>query len=113
MLSPLFAHWGIQLTFPMEQLEGRRDVNVQGRRLQLAAYGAWQLSGESDVAECAISADQVLAECKIGKGRALLLADADLLSPDLWQDGGLGGLFGSDSSENMLWLEERLLEMGN
>jgi ABC-type uncharacterized transport system len=113
MLSPLFAHWGIQLTFPMEQLDGQRDVNVQGRRLQLAAYGAWQLSGESDVAECVISADQLLAECKIGNGRALLLADADLLSPDLWQGSGLVGLFGSDSSENMRWLEERLLEMGN
>ena len=113
MLSPLFAHWGVVLTFPMEQLEGQRDVNVQGRQLQLAAYGAWQLSGTSDVAECSISAGQILAECEIGKGRVLLLADADMLSPDLWQDSGLGGLLGSDSSENMFWLEERLLEMGN
>ena len=113
MLSPLFAHWGIELTLPMEQREGQRDIVVQGKRLQLVSHGAWQMNGESDIADCRISSALVFADCKIGAGRALLLADADMLSAALWQGRGLGGLFGFDSSDNMKWLETRLLEMSN
>ena len=38
-------------------------------------------------ARCAISADRLVADCRIGKGRATIVADADFIDP---QDLGEG-----------------------
>ncbi len=111
MLSPLFAHWGLALTLPMDQQDVQKAVEVDEMQLQLAAYGLWQNAGASKVADCKIADPAVLASCDVGKGRAILLADADLLATELWTGTGLGSFLGSDGSANMNWLEERLLDL--
>jgi len=111
LLSPLFTHWGLALTLPMDQQDDQKAVEVDDMQLQLSAYGAWERVGNSNVADCKISEQAVLAECQIGAGKAVLLADADLLAEDLWIGTGLASLIGSDGSANMDWLERRLLSM--
>jgi hypothetical protein len=69
----LLAHWGLRLDAPDERgpvlrREGGYNVlTVSPGRL----FGA-----------CAISSDQLIARCRIGRGRATVMADADLLDVD-------------------------------
>ncbi len=107
MMSPLFDHWGLKLTLPMDQQEEELDVVLNGMRLKLAAAGAWQLVDRKRDSGCVLAEPPVLASCTIGKGRALLLADADMLDPALWT----ASLWGGDSAANIAWLISRLEEM--
>jgi hypothetical protein len=69
----LLAHWGLRLDAPGERgaafrkLGGYRIVSVSPGSL----YGA-----------CGISPDRLLANCSIGKGRAIVVADADFIGAD-------------------------------
>lgn len=82
LLGPLFAHWGLRL----EPEQGRRlavDHVVQdghARRLVLAASGRFAVEGPA----CRRAGRDYLALCRIGNGRALLVADADLVRDELW-----------------------------
>jgi hypothetical protein len=82
LLSPILARWGLQLTFDEDQAEGERTLSYGpvtvpehlGGRLQLVTPGA--------PAKCSLASEGLLAECDIGKGRALIVADAALLEAD-------------------------------
>lgn len=74
LLSPILAHWGLAL----REAEGKREnagmplaVNAPGELSQLP--GAAQL--------CRIEQGGLIAQCRIGKGTALIVADAALLEP--------------------------------
>ena len=73
MDTGLLAHWGLRLDAPEERgaafrkLGGYRIVSVSPGSL----YGA-----------CGISPDRLLANCSIGKGRAIIVADADFIGTD-------------------------------
>jgi hypothetical protein len=85
LLGPLLAHWGLRLDRPAGQdLEVRQ---VDGRKLALAAPGHFSAAGGG----CRLSQEGLLADCRIGKGRALLVADADLLHDSLWTVPGPSG----------------------
>jgi hypothetical protein len=77
LLSPLLTHWGLALEFDEEQLAGDALVPTPGAPLLVDMAGSLALR-EGD-AECSLVAADVLAECTIGKGRAVILADAALL----------------------------------
>lgn len=81
-LGPLLAHWGLRLDGPDDSGLITRDIG--GRRVVMAAPGRFtHMAGE-----CVISLGGLLADCAIGKGRALLFADADLLHDLLWAGPG-------------------------
>lgn len=66
----LLAHWGLRLDAPEER--GPKMSRIGGREVLTASPGA--LHGK-----CDISPDRVVARCKIGKGAATVVADADFL----------------------------------
>ena len=75
--SPMFAdtgllqHWGVRLDAPDQRGAAAR---------RLGSYKVTTLSPGALEGSCNISDDGLLAECRIGKGRATIVADADLLN---------------------------------
>jgi hypothetical protein len=69
----LLAHWGLRLDAPDERGPARRSFG--GYRILTVSPGA--LYGG-----CTISSDRLAADCRIGKGRAVIVADADFVRTD-------------------------------
>ncbi|PSJ38371.1 hypothetical protein [Allosphingosinicella deserti] len=83
LLKPLLDHWGVALDGPQA---GEVVVVDSGRRLVLDRPGRFAATGES----CRVLGSW-RAECRLGAGRATLIADADLLRDDLWAAAGADG----------------------
>jgi hypothetical protein len=69
----LLAHWGLRLD--AAEARGPKPAELGGYEIVTASPGA--LFGG-----CRISGDRFVARCRIGKGKATIIADADLLDPD-------------------------------
>jgi len=70
MDTGLLAHWGLRLDAP----------DAHGFKAEkLGGYDVVTLSPGALFGACDISADRLLARCRIGKGVATIVADADLL----------------------------------
>jgi hypothetical protein len=75
--SPMFAdtgllgHWGLTLETPAQR--GPQDRQIGGFRVATVSPG--ELSGR-----CSIRADKLIADCRVGKGRAIVIGDADWLN---------------------------------
>ena len=67
----LLAHWGLRLDAPDERGPGSRQLG--GHEVLTASPGS--LHGQ-----CEISADRLVARCRVGKGTATIVADADFLA---------------------------------
>ena len=67
----LLAHWGLRLDAP--HARGPRDFTIDGYRATTVSPG--QLFGR-----CDISRDRIVARCRVGRGQATIIADADLLN---------------------------------
>ena len=67
----LLAHWGLRLD-PSDE-PGRQERSVAGREVETVSPGL--LEGG-----CAISKDRLVARCRMGRGRATVIADADFLN---------------------------------
>ena len=67
----LLKHWGLRLDAPDER--GPRQLTLGGQPILTASPGA--LFGA-----CRISADRLVAHCRLGKGEATIVADADFLN---------------------------------
>ena len=67
----LLGHWGLKLEAPAERGPGSRVI--AGRQVLTASPGT--LSGK-----CDISNDRLIAHCRVGRGRATIIADADFLN---------------------------------
>lgn len=76
LLDPLFAHWGIALG---DSDHGERVAMAQGVRIATASAGRWHATRS-----CA-SPDPLVIDCRIGRGRAILVGDADVFDERLWQ----------------------------
>jgi hypothetical protein len=66
----LLAHWGLRLDAPDQR--GPSTRSLAGYQVLTSSPGL--LSGD-----CSLSSDRLTAHCRIGKGRATIVADADLL----------------------------------
>ena len=66
----LLAHWGVTLESPDER--GPQMRQLGGKEVMTASPGS--LEGK-----CEISPDRLVARCRIGKGKATVIADADLV----------------------------------
>ena len=67
----LLAHWGLRLDAPDRR--ETRESSLGG--FPVAVISAGQLFGG-----CEISRDRMVARCRIGKGEAIVVADADFLA---------------------------------
>jgi hypothetical protein len=76
LLDPVLDHWGLSMESPAEANEA--VLTIDGRAAVGAAMGHWASKSK----DCLVSADRRWVECRIGKGRAVLVADADLLDFD-------------------------------
>jgi hypothetical protein len=70
MDTGLLGHWGVRLDTPEER--GPASRKLAGRTVETSSPGT--LHGK-----CAIGPDRLTANCRIGKGRATIVADADLI----------------------------------
>jgi hypothetical protein len=75
LLSPLLAHWGLSLRYDEAQPLGLREIAGSDLLVNLAGSWAKLPGGEAD---CRIEQAGLVANCRIGAGRALLVADAAL-----------------------------------
>ena len=108
LLSPLFAHWGLELVLPIAQGDEKyQTFLINGKTIQTVTAGAWQII-TGGKAECAIAKVSIVANCNIGEGSAILVADADLLDADLWQGTGIRAVFGTDDFANIAWTVAQL-----
>lgn len=76
----LLAHWGLKLDAP-EKL-GSETRSVGGGTLQRRSPGHLVSTSRA----CAVSRDGLVAHCRIGRGLATVIADADFVSPGQLQD---------------------------
>lgn len=90
----LLAHWGLRLDAP----EGRGPVErtVAGRRILVASPGRL-------VGHCPTEADGLVAHCRIGRGKATIIADADFLDER--------GVEGATAADNLDWLNSELANL--
>ena len=85
MDTGLLAHWGLRLDAPDQR--GSKHEELGGFRVLADSPGA--LSGE-----CPTSSDGFVARCRIGRGRAIVVADADFLDVEQMGSGGAHNLDG-------------------
>lgn len=111
LLSPLFSHWGLELVLPVTEKVPLVIVNVDGLQIRAQTLGAWQDTKTRASASCVIAETDLLADCAVGKGRALLVADADFLDAAYWQGKGVRSITGSDEFGNMAWMQALLLAL--
>lgn len=108
MLSPLFTHWGIELVLPMVD-EVPAAIRSMGKlTIRTQTPGEWLPKRNDGKSPCAISAKGLVADCKMGKGRAVLVADADILDTAFWEGQGMRMITGGDEFANMLFVEALL-----
>ena len=69
----LLGHWGLRLDAP--DVRGLSERMLGGHEVETVSPGS--LHGS-----CELSADALVAHCRIGKGEATIVADADLLDVD-------------------------------
>ncbi len=84
LMSPLFNRWGLDFIFDEENAG---PVRIEGGNYDVRAFavGGFAMRPEQDlnIAACTISELPMLARCQVGKGRATLIADADMLGSEL------------------------------
>ena len=74
----LLGHWGLRLDSPVNR--GPQPRSLAGFEVLTASPG--ELSGS-----CAISDDRLVARCKVARGEATIIADADFLDVERLPDG--------------------------
>lgn len=67
----LLEHWGLELSGPRQRGPEVRDVD--DRQVQLMS------AGSLSAPDCEVAGEGLVARCAIGKGKATVIADADLL----------------------------------
>lgn len=81
LLTPLLDHWGVALDAVAATDRRPVPIDIDGARLRLVTAGRF---GHLPSA-CRAYADARVAFCRIGRGTAWLVGDADLLFGPLWQ----------------------------
>jgi ABC-type uncharacterized transport system len=113
MLSPLFSYWGLELVLPMTDDQEVVLRELGGMTIRTQTPGEWLPKDGSNQPMCNIVDQGMAADCRIGKGRALLVADADLLDTPYWQGQGVRAVTGDDEFANLEWLSVSLSLLAN
>ncbi|HWV13689.1 MAG TPA: DUF4350 domain-containing protein, partial [Sphingobium sp.] len=80
MVAPLLDHWGVGLLPPAALGEERRFL--EDSRL-LTTMGSSRFT-QRPASSCRLEESGLIARCQVGNGRAVLVADADLIDDRLW-----------------------------
>ena len=110
LLSPLFKHWGLELVLPITEKLPLIETDIDGQNIRTQTLGAWQAAAGAANASCVIKEADFVADCAIGKGRALLVADADFLDAAYWQGNSFRSVIG-DEFDNMDWAQALLSDL--
>lgn len=70
----LLNHWGLRLDSPDER--GPRQMELSGKRVLVGSPGSLVRTAGS----CKVTDQGIMALCRIGQGRATIIADADFLN---------------------------------
>lgn len=105
LLDPLLTHWGLRMEAPNAPAAVVEDV--RSRRLAMFAPGRFTSNSPS----CTVGRDGHIARCRLARGSAILLADADMMHDRFWVGPGEGGTRRyARASDNPLlvadWLDE-------
>jgi len=111
MLSPLFTHWGIELVLPLTDDQAVVLRDVDGLSIRTQTPGEWLPKPGAATAKCEIANHRLRADCRVGKGRAILVADADLLDSVYWEGQGVRAVTGDDEFGNLNWVEGMLMTL--
>lgn len=88
LISPLLAHWGLVLDDP-----GQGEVRLRPTGTVLVHPGRFaHVPGKNSAARCRMETQAYVARCAIGEGTVIMVADADLLAPDMISDSADSGL---------------------
>ncbi len=80
LLSPILTHWGLDLQFDDRQDAGMKIVPVFGTELPIDLPGRLVLRPPTSAGgSCRLAAGGLAADCAVGQGRVLVVADAALL----------------------------------
>ena len=101
LISPLLGHWGLELQNP--GIESARLGKSGVLLVHPGKFGA--LQGKSGDGSCRPAFDSSVVRCSIGKGRAVIVADADLLDPEILANRAVSG------SANRTFIRGLLLEL--
>lgn len=88
MLSPILRRWGLELVYDETQPRGERIVAWGNRGIPVEEAGRFVLTGNGHASRCELVSGGLLASCRIGEGKALLVADATFLAGHGEADGG-------------------------
>ncbi|MBS0480851.1 MAG: ABC transporter [Proteobacteria bacterium] len=79
LLSPILRRWGLDLRFDEGQPFGERQVRLGTGAVPVNLPGHFALLPG---ANCTLSDQQLVAVCRVGRGRAAVVADAEVLARD-------------------------------
>ena len=106
MLGPLLTHWGVTVDPPDRPETRTYDLRMGDSTRRLELVGAGRLRTSSG--DCRPEASFLLS-CRIGRGPAIIVADADLLHDSTWVGpGARGGEKHMRRSDNPLALADWL-----
>lgn len=81
LIPPVLARWGLALRYTEGVPPG--EVEYRGAAVTVAEFGTISRvvpADEGGRADCAVEAEGVIARCRIGRGTALVMADAAFLN---------------------------------
>jgi len=78
LLSPILDHWKLRLELDEDQPAGEHQVRLGPVAMPVDLPG--RIAMAPDARHCSLLADAVVADCRIGRGRLMLVADAALLA---------------------------------
>ena len=77
ILTPILKRWGLEMLYDPEQAPAARTAKVDGLDYPVNLAGSFELLPESNA--CKTESDGLIADCRIGKGHVIAIADAALL----------------------------------
>ena len=89
LLDPLLSHWGLSLAGDPEPRLVTRHIEAGGALRRLVMFGPGRFAAEGDA--CKVGRTREIARCRLGRGEALLLGDADMMHDRLWVGPGSRG----------------------
>jgi hypothetical protein len=90
LLGPLLNHWGLEMVEPAKPSVVVEEVPASGMKRRLAMFAPGRFIAEGSA--CSVGNAASLARCRLGTGRAILLADADMMHDRLWVGPGRDGI---------------------
>lgn len=93
LLTPILKRWGLSFSFDDGQSDQIRMAELFGAKVPVELAGRFDLMPGGS---CALLEDGLAAQCRIGRGHALIIADAALLDADArpgpWREPALAAL---------------------